>query len=73
MPVKVHENLTEQLEELYQEYSSHVTFPEFLEMVIALIEERYRSRLSQGLRNEIRDGRDKGIRPYDPERKGEEA
>ncbi len=66
MPVKVHDKITEQMDELYEEYSSIMTYPEFLEMVIALMEERYRDRLSDGLKNEIRDGGDKGIRPYDP-------
>lgn len=73
MPVKVHDKLSEQLDELYEDYSSIMTYPEFLEMVIALMEDRYRNRSSNGLRNEIKDGMDKGIRPYDPVGKGEEA
>jgi len=72
MSIKVHDELTGQLEELYQMYSSDMTFPEFLEMVIALMEERYRDRTPNSLRNEIRDGMDKGIRPYDPVREGRE-
>lgn len=72
MSIKIHDELTGQLEELYQRYSSGMTFPEFLEMVIALMEERYRNRLSHGLRNDISDQMDKGIRPYDPVREGRE-
>lgn len=65
MSVKAHDELTGQLEELYQRYSSDMTFPEFLKMVIALMEERYRDRSSNGLRNEIRESvmkKEKGIR-----------
>ena len=72
MSIKIHDELTGRLEELYKRYSSDMTFPEFLEMIIALMEERYHDRTPHSLRNEIRDGMDKGIRPYDPVREGRE-
>ena len=67
--MRIPDQLLDHLGDIYQKYPFKMTFIEFVERVMARMEQRRASHASGNSKNDNGSRVDKGIGPYDPMRK----